>query len=355
MALVQQKNRETDPETPVPVSRKLPIEDSYSLYSIRSVVLEEAKHLGMNQTRIAELEIIVRELIQNVLKHGGGKGFISLRVDTREKTSSAIVLEVADKGKGIKDWDKALEPGYTTSSSLGIGLPTVNRLADELVLLKSDHTGTSIQVVKDIIAPEVNDSYWEFSFFSRPHPAEEANGDQGALIRDRKGIWVILADGLGHGPLAEEAAKKAINIIYNSSRTTPEDLIKPIHEKLVSTRGSALSIAHIIPDEHKINWVGIGNVTGMLKYPSSRNGKTEMTFVNTNGTLGVSLPSLHKMEYSYAVGDILIMSTDGMQRDWWNTPELFTSFKLPRTGLHVLKNFSRSNDDASLFIGRARL
>jgi serine/threonine-protein kinase RsbT len=44
--------------------------------------------------------------------------------------NSAVQIRARDDGPGIADVSAALEPGYSTSSGLGLGLPGVRRIAD---------------------------------------------------------------------------------------------------------------------------------------------------------------------------------------------------------------------------------
>ena len=53
-----------------------------------------------------------------------------------------------DKGPGIKNIQKALERGYTTSGGLGVGLSGVKKLMDEFTISSQEDHGVNIEVIK---------------------------------------------------------------------------------------------------------------------------------------------------------------------------------------------------------------
>ena len=59
--------------------------------------------------------------------------------------NSAVQIRARDDGPGISDVTAALEPGYSTSSGLGLGLPGVRRIADAFDIT-SGPSGTIVNV-----------------------------------------------------------------------------------------------------------------------------------------------------------------------------------------------------------------
>jgi len=57
-------------------------------------------------------------------------------------------LLASDNGPGIADIDKALQDGYSTTGSLGFGLPGVKRLMDEIEIDSQPNRGTTIRARK---------------------------------------------------------------------------------------------------------------------------------------------------------------------------------------------------------------
>jgi serine/threonine-protein kinase RsbT len=59
-----------------------------------------------------------------------------------------IQITAHDDGPGIADVDQALRDGFSTSGSLGLGLPGVRRLVDEFYIQSEKNRGTTVTVRK---------------------------------------------------------------------------------------------------------------------------------------------------------------------------------------------------------------
>ena len=59
-----------------------------------------------------------------------------------------IVVIARDTGPGIADVERALVAGYSTSGSLGLGLPGVRRIMDEFEIKSEIGQGTTVTVTK---------------------------------------------------------------------------------------------------------------------------------------------------------------------------------------------------------------
>lgn len=88
------------------------------------------------------LYTIASELTRNIVKYAGEGAceFLLLRHAGRTR----IRCTCRDKGPGIPDIEAALSDGYSTGSTLGIGLPGVKRLADSFQIDTSDE-GTIVE------------------------------------------------------------------------------------------------------------------------------------------------------------------------------------------------------------------
>jgi serine/threonine-protein kinase RsbT len=84
----------------------------------------------------------VSELARNLVVHAGG-GLLSLRlIESEGRLGFEIVAE--DEGPGIADVSLALTEGYSTAESLGLGLPGVQRMMDELHFDQNRAVGTRV-------------------------------------------------------------------------------------------------------------------------------------------------------------------------------------------------------------------
>lgn len=105
-----------------------------------------AEQSGFSTTDQVLITTAISELARNILLYARG-GMIALRrVDNHER--SGIMVVATDQGPGIPDVEKAMEPGYSTSSSLGLGLPGVKRLMDEMSIETRAGQGTTVTATK---------------------------------------------------------------------------------------------------------------------------------------------------------------------------------------------------------------
>ena len=98
-------------------------------------------HLGRNQIATA-----VSELARNILKYAG-TGYVVLE-PIQDGTKTGLRITAVDRGPGIDDVAKALQDHYSTGGTLGLGLPGVRRLMDDLTIDSSPENGTKVTATK---------------------------------------------------------------------------------------------------------------------------------------------------------------------------------------------------------------
>lgn len=85
-------------------------------------------------TEIAMLATVVSELGRNILKYGEAKGHLVVtwidNMSIGEK--NGVEIKAIDRGPGFINKERALSDHYSTSGTLGLGLPGVGRIMDEL-------------------------------------------------------------------------------------------------------------------------------------------------------------------------------------------------------------------------------
>jgi len=97
--------------------------------------------IGFNRTRAALIATALSELAHNALYHAGG-GMIGIRKLCDQRTG--IEIEAVDEGPGIADVDQALQEHFSTRGTLGVGLPAVRRIMDELDIETDPGRGTRV-------------------------------------------------------------------------------------------------------------------------------------------------------------------------------------------------------------------
>jgi serine/threonine-protein kinase RsbT len=98
---------------------------------------------------ISELTLIataISEVARNIVTYAG-RGEIVLRIVQRGQRRGLLVI-ARDQGPGIADIARAMEDGYSTSRSLGLGLPGSKRLMDEFELASELGKGTEVTMTK---------------------------------------------------------------------------------------------------------------------------------------------------------------------------------------------------------------
>jgi serine/threonine-protein kinase RsbT len=105
-----------------------------------------AAELGFSAVDATFIATAVSELARNILAYAR-KGEITLRA-IQGSSRKGIQVIASDDGPGIPDIRQALRDGFSTSGSLGIGLPGVRRLMDEFEITSQPDQGTRVAVKK---------------------------------------------------------------------------------------------------------------------------------------------------------------------------------------------------------------
>ena len=102
--------------------------------------------IGFNDIEQSLIASAASELSTNIIRYAE-KGRIVLRsLQEQEKAGIEIIAE--DAGPGISDVDEAFTEHFSTGESLGLGLPSVKRIMDELEIQSEAGKGTCIKVRK---------------------------------------------------------------------------------------------------------------------------------------------------------------------------------------------------------------
>lgn len=118
----------------------------------RIVMAAFAAQLDPTMEEISDIKTAVSEAVTNAIIHGyeQKKGKIVMRGAIIGRD---IMIEIEDKGKGIGDIDKAMEPLYTTRPELersGMGFAFMEAFMDELEVISKVGEGTLIKMKKRI-------------------------------------------------------------------------------------------------------------------------------------------------------------------------------------------------------------
>ena len=103
-----------------------------------------AHRLGFDDYRCQIIATAVSELVQNILKYAGSGEVIIVPLTKERRTG--IEITVKDQGPGIADLDQAMQDNFSSSGTLGLGLPGVKRLMDEFEINSQVNVGTQVVI-----------------------------------------------------------------------------------------------------------------------------------------------------------------------------------------------------------------
>ena len=112
----------------------------------RRMARELAMQAGFGCTDVTRIVTVASEMARNIHKYAGC-GVMRWR-RLVEGYRAGLELQFVDSGPGIADVELALQPGYSTGDSLGLGLSATRRLMDEVDIDTALGRGTRITLKK---------------------------------------------------------------------------------------------------------------------------------------------------------------------------------------------------------------
>lgn len=330
--------------------RAIPIalSDSSRTGHARRQALSLADALGFEELPLGQLGIVVTEAARNIEAHAG-EGEIILS-PWRFGESAGIDVLALDKGKGIENIAVSMQDGHSTAGTPGNGLGAMARLAGVFQIFSAGGSGTALfarvfaKASQQEHASESND----LGSICVPITGETLCGDAWELYRSPGRSLYIVADGLGHGPIASEASQEAIRVFRAYAQHAPERILSEVHGALAKTRGAAVAIAEILHEQHVLNYAGAGNIVAAI----CLHGKTR-SLVSMNGTVGHSIGRIQQFPYPWEKHSMLVMHSDGLGTRWnlENYPGLSSRHPALLAGV-LFRDFSRKRDDATIIVSR---
>jgi anti-sigma regulatory factor (Ser/Thr protein kinase) len=330
------------------LSRSIPIKstDTSQTGHARRQALSLAGSLGFDEVRTGQLGIIVTEAARNMELHAD-EGELVLS-PWRDDAAFGIDVLALDRGKGIENIAASMQDGYSTSGTPGNGMGAMARLASTFQVYSAPGAGTAIfaRVLGTVGVSEARP--YALGAICLPVAGETMCGDAWELFRGAGRSVYVVADGLGHGPMAAEASLEAIRQARAFSQYGPERILAEIHGALAKTRGAAVSVAEILPGRQVLNYAGAGNIAASI----CTQGKTR-SMVSMNGTVGHTMGRIQQFSYPWEKDSTLIMHSDGVSARWSldQYPGLATRHPALFAGV-LFRDFVRKRDDATIVVSR---
>ncbi|WBB61937.1 anti-sigma regulatory factor [Streptomyces sp. WMMC500] len=124
------------------------ISDQTDLIRVRKTLRAQARSAGLGLVDETKLITAGSELARNILKYAvGARGRLCAERVTADGRQG-VRATFTDEGPGIEDVDAALDDGFSTSGSLGLGLPGARRLVDEMTVTSAPGSGTTVVIEK---------------------------------------------------------------------------------------------------------------------------------------------------------------------------------------------------------------
>lgn len=301
-----------------------------------------AQTAKLSDERLSDVAITATELASNLARHAT-QGRLLLQL-VPSQGGCWLELLAIDQGPGIADLHRCLRDGYSSAGSPGTGFGAVRRLADVFDAFSTLGRGTVVMARFRAGAAE-DPSPFVVGAVCLSAPREQACGDTWRIAVRGHEAAVMLVDGLGHGPLAEEAAQRAAEVFERDPFAEDQVFFDRAHAALLGGRGAAAARAVVKGGD--VRYAGIGNVAGSLVAPDISRG-----LPSQNGTVGADARRrVATTDHPWPARGVLLMHSDGISTRWALDayPGLIVRHPAIVAGV-VARDFIRGRDDATVVV-----
>ena len=118
----------------------------------RAVVSAFATQLDPTLEEISDIKTAVSEAVTNSIVHAYNNGIGKIYITAEILEPNSIKIKIRDKGCGIENIEKAMEPLYTTvgGERAGLGFAVMQSFMDDLKVRSVVGKGTTITMTKKI-------------------------------------------------------------------------------------------------------------------------------------------------------------------------------------------------------------
>ncbi len=329
----------------------LRLHDLSQVGGARRAVTLLARRLGLDDTSVGTAALAVTEVAKNLLQHAGG-GELALWWTPAGPDAPVLEVTAMDRGPGMRDVARCFTDGYSTAGTPGTGLGAVRRAAQELDVFAPPGGGTVMWFrLGRKLQPGIDTSGFETGAVVAPLEGESALGDAWAVAEHAGGLVGVLCDGLGHGPVAAEAAREALRYVCDHPLDPPEAMIAGMHRALGATRGAVAGVAHWAPRGGRVRFAGVGNVAAVVEAP----GGERRHLVSHHGTLGHAASNVQAFEAEMDDDALLVLHSDGLNTRWKLADYPGLALRHPGVVAGVLhRDFRRGRDDSAVLVMRRR-
>lgn len=109
-----------------------------AVHAIRGEMAALARACGLAETRINDVKLAVSEAATNAVRHAYPSGTTGAVAATAWTEAAQLRITISDEGAGMVP--------RSDSPGLGLGLPLIASLADDVQIISAPHAGTEIRL-----------------------------------------------------------------------------------------------------------------------------------------------------------------------------------------------------------------
>lgn len=119
----------------------------------RTAVAAFAAQLDPTYEELSDIKTAVSEAVTNCIVHAYAERIAQIYITAQIKEDGALIVKIRDRGCGIADIAKAMEPLYTTSPEgerAGLGFAVMQSLCDRVAVRSKPGQGTTVTLYKKL-------------------------------------------------------------------------------------------------------------------------------------------------------------------------------------------------------------
>lgn len=307
-----------------------------------------AESLGFSENRAGKVALVVSELATNLAKHARGGELLLRPFDDGTGNPLGIEILALDTGPGIPDIALSRRDGHLTSGTLGHGLGAVQRQSDfSDIYTQPGGTAMLSRIWREAPPSNAAPPRVNLGAVLASKPGEDVCGDAWSWRLRTQRMAVMVADGLGHGLHAHDAAVAAVATFTQLHEHTPARIVEDTHAALRPTRGAAVAVLSVDLDYRTVRYCGLGNITTTILHTARQ------SLVSMNGTAGHTASRLQEFQYPLPADAVVVMHSDGLGTQWdlGAYPGLRTRDASIIAGV-LYRDFSRRRDDVTVVVAK---
>jgi anti-sigma regulatory factor (Ser/Thr protein kinase) len=328
-----------------------PVREGSEVAVPRRGVLLLADRIGFTEEQAGRAALVVTELATNLAKHAKDGEILIRPLASGAGTADGIEILALDRGPGLTDLDRARQDGYSTAGTPGHGLGAIERQADFCQIYTHASGTAAVAWIRPAGHEARQEPRVELGAVHVAKTGEDVCGD-GWSWRLREGrLSIFVADGLGHGLQAHDAAETAVGVYGRLHEEPPARVVSDVHAALRATRGAAVANLAVDLERGTARFAGLGNIAGVILLENG--GRHHL--VSHNGTAGHTAARIQEFSYPVPRRSHIVLFSDGLSSHWDLSAYPGLLSRCPSIVAGVLyRDFSRRRDDVTVVVAAER-